>query len=335
MKRTPLLFLFTAIILILSVLLGLMIGAVKIPVASIFEIFTGRFGGEEPWRTILLDLRLPRVILAILVGFGLSSSGAVVQAIFRNPLAEPYLLGISGGGAFGATLFSLLKVKGLNIESSIGLPAFSFLFALLAVFLVYWIARFEKTVPVERLLLAGIALSFLFASFTALFIYLSIVYRPQVIFWLLGGFSRARWGLLYSFGPILFLGSVSFFFFWRELNGFLLGEEEAHAVGISVETVKRFLLIIVALVTGAAVGSAGIVGFVGLMVPHISRRLVGGDYRLLLPHTILLGGAMLVLCDLLSRVILSPSELPVGIITSLLGVPFFIWLLRREIHRNV
>ena len=329
----PLVIFISLFLVILTAVLGISFGAVRLKVSTILEVLlSGYRGGARgnPSFEIIWNLRVPRVLLALLVGGGLSVSGTAVQALFRNPLAEPYLLGVSGGAAFGASLFTYLAILGLSLPSFLGLPGFAFLFSLIAVVIVYKVAQVKGTIPRERLLLAGVALSFLFSAFTAFFLYLTVVQRPQLLFWLLGGFSRARWGLLFTFAPIIFLGSLLFFLFWRELNAFLMGEEEALSIGVPVETIKKVILAVVALVTGASVGAAGIIGFVGLMVPHISRRLIGGDHRFLLLESFLVGATLMVLCDLLARIILSPLEIPVGIVTSLLGVPFFLWLLKKR-----
>lgn len=325
--------LISLILVIISAILGISFGAVKLKAKTILEVLLSGYKkgtSGDPSFEIIWNLRLPRVLLALLVGGGLSVSGTAVQALFRNPLAEPYLLGVSGGAAFGASLFTYLVILGLSLPSFLGLPGFAFIFSLAAVVIVYKVAQVKGTIPRDRLLLAGVALSFLFSAFTAFFLYLTVVQRPQLLFWLLGGFSRARWGLLLPFAPIILLGSLLFFLFWRELNAFLIGEEEALSIGVPVEAVKKAILAIVALVTGASVGAAGIIGFVGLMVPHISRRLIGGDHRFLLLESFLIGAALMTLCDLVARVVLSPVEIPVGIVTSLLGVPFFLWLLKRR-----
>ncbi len=332
-SRKSLFVLITFILLVISLIFGIVFGAVKLPFANVLKTLISAFMGSDKGTVsskIVIDLRVPRVLLALMVGGGLSVSGVAVQALFRNPLAEPYLLGISGGAAFGASLFTLLGVLGLTLPPFIGLAGFAFVFSLLSVFVVYRIALVRGTIPGERLLLAGIALSFLFSAFTAFFLYLTVTERPQLLFWLLGGFSRARWSTFYSLAPIVVIGSFLLFTHWRELNAFLLGEEEALSIGVPVERVKKTLLVLVALITGASVSAAGIIGFIGLMVPHISRRLVGGDHRILIAESFLMGGLLLILCDLIARTVLSPVEIPVGIVTSFLGVPFFLWLLRRR-----
>ncbi|PKM78045.1 MAG: iron ABC transporter [Firmicutes bacterium HGW-Firmicutes-15] len=336
--KQSVLFTILIIILLASFVLGVSIGAVSIPPSEVVRIFFSHIPGIDRYlsaglvpehETIILTMRFPRVVIAALVGAGLALAGATFQGLFRNPMADPYVIGVSSGAALGAVC-SILVQSIWDIPIRFGIPAFAFVFAVVTIFLVYSLARVGGKVPVMTLLLSGIAVNSLLSALVSFCMFFSGNQLHQVVFWLLGGFSGRGWDYVYIFLPYGVVGSTVIFIYARELNAMLLGEEPAQHLGIEVERVKRRLLIAAALLTGACVSVSGLIGFVGLVIPHIVRMLFGPDHRTLLPAVALIGAAFLLVADVLARVVIAPGELPVGIVTALVGGPFFIYLLRRQ-----
>ncbi len=282
---------------------------------------------------IILQIRLPRIIAGVVVGAALSSSGVVYQGVFKNPMADSYLLGVSSGAAVGASL-SLLFGVGFSILGLGLVQVAAFIGALSAMFLVYNIARIGSKVSVTMLLLCGIAVNFFMYSIVSLMEVIAGDTLHSIVFWLIGGFSNILWSQIWAMLPFIVFGTVATYFYARDLNLLALGEETAHNLGVNVERVKTRLLVLASMVTAAAVSLSGLIGFVGLMVPHITRLVIGPDHRILFPATIVTGAIFLVICDAAARVIATPFastlELPVGIITMLAGAPFFIILLRKK-----
>lgn len=312
--------------LLLTLTLALTVGAVKIEPRALGALFAKKLGGkarvDPAVEAILWQLRMPRALLAALVGAALAGSGVALQGLFQNSLVDPYVLGLSSGAALGAALGVSLKLSWL-------IPPFAFLGALLATFLAYTLAQQDGRVPVMRLLLAGVATSS-FLSALVSFLMLSNQENLQTIFfWLMGSFAGRSWLELRSILPYLLVGLGIIFTQLRSLNLLLLGEEAAGQLGLEVEQGKRWLLLGATLAAASSVAACGTIGFVGLVVPHVVRLLTGSDHRLLFPLSLLTGAIFLLLADTLSRTILAPAELPVGIITSLVGAPFFLYLLRR------
>jgi len=275
-------------------------------------------------RIILFEIRLPRIILSFLVGGSLSLGGGVLQGIFQNPLVDPYVLGISSGASLGA-VFAILGSVYLGYFT---VPLFAFGGALLSAFLVFYLGKIGKKFPLEILLLAGVGVGFFFSALVSLGMFLAGEDLHQLVFWTMGGFWNSSWREVKMVLPFLVVGVPILLSFFRELNAFLLGEKVAESMGVEVEKVKKWLLFLVSLLIASAVAVSGVIGFVGLVVPHLVRLLGTRDHRYLLPFSFLLGGGVLLWADTLARSILSPIELPVGIITNLLGAPFFIYLLR-------
>ena len=275
--------------------------------------------------TIILQIRLPRIILGVLVGAALSIAGTTMQGLFKNPMADPYIVGISSGAALGA--ISTI-VFGLTIFGMYTIPLMAFIGAAAAIFLVYNIASVRRKLPVSTLLLAGIAVTLFLSAIISLMMYISGEKLHGIVFWLMGGLWGRNWNHVMMAFPFIFLGAIIIYIFARDLNVMLLGEEPAQHLGIEVETLKKIIILSTSLITAAAVSVSGIIGFVGLIIPHAMRILVGPDHRILLPSSALVGGIFLVWADTLARTIISPIELPVGIITALFGAPFFIYLLR-------
>ncbi|MFB6132294.1 MAG: vitamin B12 ABC transporter permease BtuC [Halanaeroarchaeum sp.] len=300
-------------------LLGVVIPTVAVDYAPLVT-----FAVEDTSRIIVLDIRLPRIVLGALVGFALAGAGAVMQGFFRNPMADPSIIGVSSGAAVGAVATMVLPI-------GIGLHAAAFLTGLATAFAVYLIASEGGRTPVATLLLAGVAVqTFLGAVISYLLVH-SGESLQQAVFWLMGHLHNATWAEVRVTAiaiPPLFVGLL---WYAADLNVLLLGEEDARTLGIEVERTRRMLLALSSLLTATAVAVAGVIGFVGLIVPHVMRLLVGPDHRLLLPTSALAGAAFLVATDTVARA--GAAELPVGIVTAALGAPFFLYLLRRrEVH---
>jgi len=283
----------------------------------------------ETLRTIIVDIRLPRVLLAGLVGAALAVAGATYQGLFRNPLADPYLLGVSSGAGLGATIAMLtpFSVAWLSIGA---VPLFAFLGAVGAVAVVYWLARVGRTLPTTTLILAGVALSALLASATSYLMTTSGQELHGIVFWLLGGLYLTKWSEVWIVLPCVLAGLAVIWIHARPLNVMQLDEEQAQQLGINVERVKVILLAAATLVTSSAICFTGLIGFVGILIPHAVRLIWGPDYRFLLPLSTLVGAIFLILADSLARSIIPPTEIPVGIITAFCGAPFFLYLLRRR-----
>ncbi len=317
-------------------LLALGLGAVQLPPGQIARMLLYSLGiawQEADWvrshEVILFHLRLPRVILGGLVGAALGLSGAVLQGLFRNPMAGPFVLGVSSGASVGAVLSMVLGVS-VHAFGLRAVPLMAFGTALGTVLLVYNLARVKGRVPTGTLLLAGIAISSFLSAVVSLLLVFSEEKVAMILFWLMGGLGRADWASITAALPYFVLGAVVTLIYARDLNALLLGEESAQHLGVSVERVKRTLLLAVSLMTAAAVSVSGIIGFVGLIIPHAVRMLIGPDHRLLAPMSALVGGMFLTAADTLARTAVAPSEIPVGVITALCGAPFFLWLLRKR-----
>jgi iron complex transport system permease protein len=323
------LFVIAGLSLFLALVAGVASGPVPIGVAEVLLAWRAGEAAQTPAALILWEIRLPRVILAALVGSALAVSGAVLQGLLRNPLADPYLLGVSAGASFGATAVIVTGMIGMVWGVSV-VPLAALAGALVAVWLVYQLARVNGKLPVFVLILAGVAVGYLLAAGVSLLIFWGQERMHQVIFWLMGGFAGRNWSHVTLCLPYLAVGLGLAFAWARELNLLLGGEETAAQLGVEVERVKLVLIFAAALLTAAAVAVGGLIGFVGLVVPHVVRILAGPDHRVLLPACALAGGAFLVAADVVARTIVAPVEVPLGIITALTGGPFFLYLLWRR-----
>ena len=316
-----------------GIVMSLGIGPVEIAPLRIVELLAQMAGWGGPANgvdaVIIGDIRLPRILLAVLVGAALAMSGTVMQGFFQNPMADPYIIGISSGAALGATL---AIVAGLDFWffglSGVGL--FAFAGALVVTLVVYAISLRGGRLPSTVVLLSGIALGSLAAALTS---YMMISANDgadvqRILFWLMGSLASRRWEHVHMVWPQIVVGGLFLQFYARDLDLIVQGEEQAQFLGVDVESVKRRLLVGATLLAAGAVAVSGIIGFVGLIVPHVMRLLVGPNHRVLLPSAILGGAILMVGADLLARVLVEPAELPIGIITSLLGAPFFLYLLR-------
>ena len=326
--------------LLATVLVAVAWGSVSIPVGTIVRIVAARAPLLGPWlgivpdwpashETIIFSIRLPRVALAGLVGAALALSGATYQGLFRNPLADPYLIGVASGAALGASLALVLPLPSwLYTFGATQWAAFAG--AALAVAAVYGLARVGGSTPLTTLLLAGVAVGTLAQALNSLVMYWSGQQLLAIYSWLLGGLTLASWPRVGLLAIFVAAGALALAPAARALNAFQLGEEGAQALGVEVDRVKLLLVVVATALTAAAVSVSGLIGFVGLIMPHIARLLWGPDHRSLLPFSALIGALFLILVDGLARTVIAPGELPVGVITALCGAPFFLYLLRRS-----
>ncbi len=295
----------------------------KLPLVQITHSWPGTL------ETIILDIRLPRVILAGLVGGALALAGATYQGLFRNPLADPYLIGVAQGAALGAVIGFLFPATWHAAGFSI-IPLLAFAGALVSTAIVYTLARVGKVLPVATLILAGVALGALLGSIVSYLIISSGEKMHGIIFWLMGSFSLSQWSEVRVVIPYIVVGMVVILLYARPLNVMQLDEEQAQQLGVNVERLKLVLLAAATLITAAAVSFVGTIGFVGIIIPHAVRLVWGPDHRFLLPLSVLCGAIFLVLADVIARTVLAPAEVPIGVITALFGAPFFLYLLRRR-----
>jgi iron complex transport system permease protein len=322
------------LVLLMLTVIALILGSVRISLITILKVLVNHLplvNIQPDWSSstemILMSIRLPRIFMAGLVGAALAIAGATYQGLFRNPLADPYLIGVSQGSALGAVIGFVLpwSITGLSI-----IPVFAFIGAIAAVGIVYAIARVGKTLPVTTLILAGVAIGAFLSAITSYLILISGDKLHGIISWLLGQLALSDWSQVRTIAPYIVIGAVIIFLYSRPLNVMQLDEEQAQQLGVNVEQVKLILLAAATLITAAAVCYVGMIGFVGIIIPHAVRLVWGSDYRYLLPLSALAGAALLILADTAGRTLLSPSEIPVGIITAFLGAPFFLILLRRK-----
>jgi iron complex transport system permease protein len=296
-------------------------------IAAISHGLAGNLQNSED--TIIWQMRLPRVLLAALVGAALAVSGAAFQGLFRNPLADPYLLGVASGAGLGATVVMVFAAS-VPFLMLLGVPLAAFAGGLLSVLCVVLLARQGRTVPLVTLILAGVVIGSVLTAATSFVMLYSRTQGLSILSWLLGSFTFASWGKVFVMIPVLAVVLAVVLGSSRALNLLQLGEEQAAQLGLSVEKFKMLLIVVATLATSIAVSVSGIIGFVGLIIPHAVRLAVGADYRRALPMIALLGAIFLVLADLLARTLIAPSQLPIGIITSLVGGPFFLYLLRKR-----
>ncbi len=324
---------FALLILFLAaaVFLSAAMGSASIPFSDVMRMFTSPDKSfPSAFRIIIFQIRLPRIILSVIVGMGLAVSGAVFQGIFQNPMANPYVLGVSSGAAFGVAVGMAMGFE----VSFLGLGAISiaaFTGGILTALFVYFISGNGRSV--FSLLLSGIAMGFFLSALMSLIMYLNRNQIENIVYWSMGSFNTASWDKIAVAGPVIILGSLFLMAFYRDLNILVLGDDTARSLGVSVRSRRLLFLLVSTVITASAVSVSGVIGFVGLIIPHILRILTGPDHKTLIPLSMLSGGLFLLLADTLSRTILSPTELPVGIVTSLFGAPFFIYLLRN--HRKV
>jgi iron complex transport system permease protein len=336
-RRSALTLLLTlgAVALLLTFSLAVSVGAVFIPGATVRGVLAnalipGAVAADWPpgHEAIVWDLRLPRAILATLVGAGLAVTGAALQAVTRNPLADPHLLGISSGAAFGAILALLHTGLFLGLST---VPLLAFAGALVTTFLVLGVAQAARATSADRMVLAGVAVSFIVMALANLLIFLGDPRAAHtVVFWMLGGLGLAQWSHL--IWPLMALVLLGLWLWLRagDLNAMTVGDETAATLGLNVARFRLSVFVAGALITGVMVAFSGIIGFVGLMVPHIARMIVGGDHARVIPASAMLGAILLLWADIAARTVMAPEDMPIGIVTGLVGGAFFVWLLRRR-----
>ena len=329
-----------AVLLGIAVLASVSHGAVAVSPGQVLAILAHQIGIALPWEfgqreeTVLLSIRLPRMLLGLVTGAALAVSGAVLQGLFRNPLADPALIGVSTGAALaavativlGGTLAALLP---LGVRPYL-LPVAAFLGGLLVTLLVYRIASRDGQVDVATMLLAGVALNAIASAGIGLMVFISTDQQLRDLnFWLLGSLGGVTWATLLPALPLIAAPVLLLPLLWRHLNALLLGDGQAFHLGFDVERTKRLVVVLAALTAGASVALTGVIGFVGLVVPHLIRLSIGPDHRTLLPGAVLLGAALMLIADLFARTVVLPAELPIGVLTAFVGGPFFLWLLLR------
>jgi iron complex transport system permease protein len=322
-------YLLTLLFLLLAIVLSIAVGSVFIPPADLWRVLTGQSPQVVAQAaTILLTLRLPRTVLVLLTGAALGGSGAAYQGVFRNPLADPYLIGAAAGAGLGAVLAMSVQWP-YTPAGLLAVPLAAFAGALAAVFLVYQLARLGKTVPTTNLILAGVAFSSFASALTSYLMLRSTGELRRAIGWLLGGSASAGWGPVLAVFPFVLLGLGGLLLNGHALNVLQFGDDQARQMGLPVAARRTLILLAASLATAAAVAYSGVIGFIGLVAPHLMRLWFGADYRRLLPLAAIGGAGGLLLADVLARVLLPGQELPVGIVTALAGAPFFVWVLRR------
>ncbi len=323
-----------AVALVAAILLGVAVGAVWVSPLTILRLIAWKLGlADRPdvsraAEVIVFQLRLPRVLLAAIVGGALAASGAVFQGLFRNALADPAIIGVSSGAALGAVL--VIVTVGAGSFGALAVPVAAFAGAMATALLVYRLARIGPAVHVATLLLAGIAVAAVISSLMSLVMSFSGEQIRDIYAWLLGGLVAEGWRSIAIALPVVAVGVAGAVLVAHELNLVALGEERAAQLGVEVDRLKRRAIAVGALLAAAAVSVAGVIGFVGLMTPHLLRLVIGADNRRLVPASLLGGATLVVLADLVARTVLAPTELPIGVVTALLGGPFFLFLLRRE-----
>lgn len=319
-------------------LLGLFLSSVQVPVPTILNIILEKMFHIE-WledvpkneEMIIWNIRLPRVLLAFCVGASLSLAGAAFQGLLRNPLADPYTIGVSSGASLGAVLVLFFQVTIVGL-GSFTLPVVAIISGLITLLVVFGLVQLSsRSLAIETIILAGVIVSSFIGALVSLIISLGDKdAMTQIIYWLYGSVGMRGWEYVQLIFPFMIIGSVILFYHCRELNALALGEEAADQIGVNVQKGKMFVLIGASLLTGAAVAVSGSIGFVGLVIPHLVRLVIGPNHRHVLPLSLLTGGTFLILADLMARILIAPQELPIGVVTALIGAPVFAFLLIRE-----
>jgi iron complex transport system permease protein len=328
-------YIYSTIVLLLAILLSIAVGSVIIPLKTFFTILLSWLShlsalseDLKPFATIILSLRLPRTFLMVLTGAALAGSGAAYQGLFQNPLADPYLIGVASGAGLGAVIAMSIEWPYSMLGYFI-VPVAAFSGAIITVFVVYQLARIGRTVPTTNLILAGVAVGSFATAITSFLMLNATDEVRRAIAWLLGGSTQSGWQPVFAILPYTLLGLGFLVTTGHALNVLQFGDEQAQQMGLNVRRVRILIIITASLTTAAAVSFSGIIGFVGLIVPHTIRLVWGGDYRKILPLSVINGASLLLISDILARALLPPEEIPVGIITALGGAPFFLWILRK------
>lgn len=329
----------SVLLLAFALFLSVAVGSVFIPPSTLLGLLRSHLAGLDlpaalkPFETILFALRLPRTALVAITGAALAGSGAAYQGLFRNPLADPYLIGVASGAGLGAIIAMTFN----GSTSALGLytvPIAAFIGAIATVLIVYELARVGRALPVTNLILGGVAVSSFATALTSFLMINATGDLRRALVWLLGGSTMSGWQPVFAELPYVVIGLAVLLSMGHALNVMQVGDEQAQQLGLPVEQVRAAVILSASLATAAAVSFAGVIGFVGLIVPHVVRMLWGSDYRRILPLSVLSGATLLLVADVLARVVMSPQELPVGIIMSLGGAPFFLWVLRRSKNQS-
>ncbi|MBB6502464.1 FecCD family ABC transporter permease [Pedobacter cryoconitis] len=344
-KKTKLILILLSLLLLAVVILSSCLGAVRISMAELLSIIAYKTGLSETigfksqQAAVLMNIRLPRVVLGVLIGAGLGVSGAAIQGLFRNPLAEPGLIGISAGGTLFAVLMIVMEFTFFTkLNGVIGFYAISisaFIGAALATLIVYRMSTRNGKTAITMLLLSGIAITALASAFVGLLTYMATNEQlPAIAFWSLGSLGGANWETVTGVMPFILIPVAILPFLAKSLNALALGEAQALHMGINVVTIKRIIIVLATMAVGTSVAVSGIIGFIGLIIPHILRMTFTADNRLVIPGAAILGAALLTIADLIARTIVAPGELPIGILTALIGTPVFISIIISERNKN-
>jgi iron complex transport system permease protein len=341
-KRKKLLFAVLSAVYVILAIIAASMGAANITPYKVLNVIlkslpvAGKYINGNVSNThflIIFMVRLPRIIMASLVGMGLGVVGGTFQSLFKNPMADPYILGISSGAALGAALAIVIRIPGLAGNLSIT-TIFAFIGAVCTTILVYSIAQVKGKVATINLLLAGSAVSFLMSSLISIIMVFNQEEVNKIVFWMMGSFNASSWKNIFIVAPIVIIGAAVIYFFYRDFNLMLVGEDNAKSLGVETEKLKKLIIIISSMIIAVCVSFSGIIGFVGFLVPHMVRIIFGPDNKALIPFSALGGAIFLLLADTAARVLVPPAELPVGAVTALIGSPYFIYLLIKMKKRS-
>lgn len=342
-KKNFLILIGLVFLLLVTIILAVSIGSVKIPAGDVYTIITHKILGiqglessiDSSFIDIVWQIRLPRVLLGVIVGMGLALCGVVMQGTVQNPLADPYILGISSGGTLGATFAMLMASSVTTISSNYFSVSFSaFLGALIAAIMVFRLSSIGGRITPVKLILSGIVVNLICTAFSSLMIYMTNDNGEVRIAteWTMGSLTGAKWENLLVPVIVVALGTLFFITQFRVMNTMLLGDEAAITLGIDLHKYRKIYLVVVSIITGVLVASCGIIGFIGLVIPHITRSLVGTDHKINLPVSMLIGAIFLTWADVLARIILKNMEMPIGIITAIIGAPFFMYIMIKRTY---
>jgi iron complex transport system permease protein len=328
-KRPVVVLILLAFLLLMAAVVSLGVGAVSIPAGRVLEILYEHSVSEPASvdAVILWQLRVPRILLAALIGAGLAMAGAGYQGLFRNPLADPFIIGASSGAALGATIALVTGLQWGQLGAA-AIPLMAMVGSLLAVSTVYSIASVGRQVPLLSLLLAGVAVSSFISALVSLLMFLNEEKLATIVGWLMGSLSGDGWPILRATAPLILAGGLVLWLLSRSLDALTFGEETATSLGLRLTRLRAMVVIAASVATAASVAAAGIIGFIGLIAPHLARLLVGARHAYVIPASGLIGGLLLLFADGLARTLAAPAELPVGVVTALLGSPFFLYLLK-------
>ena len=324
-KRLPIL---GVILLLLFIFILLEISTVSNNM-TLSDIFLCLIHSDQSIYTdIVWTYTMPRIVIALVIGAGLAICGAAMQALFKNPMASPYILGLSSGASVGASIAMLFAIP--FIPELIAAPVMAFIFCMMTTFLVYGLAKGTGMISTESLILIGMAISALFSAVVSLLTVLAGEKMSNIVFWTMGSLAQYNWDKVLIVMPIIILGSLMVMSYARELNAIMLGDAHAKDLGIEVKKVRLTILLITSLITAACVAFTGVIGFVGLVIPHIVRLLMGPDNRYMMPFSIAAGALFLLVCDFISRIAFSGDVLPIGVVTAMIGAPYFIYLIYKR-----